>query len=314
MYVVTCTGWLCHAVKYIANLHITRQKRKTCDVIIIQPVQFSYLCPIELKQTMILRTTMAFALFIAAIAFTNTAGAQKADRNVYTRGGITQMNPELRKVALVFTAADMADGADTVISTLKQKGVKGHFFFTGRFFERFPDVVKRLVKAKHYVGCHGYSHLLYFPWDRNDTMLVSRAEFRADIRKAYDTMAPFGIKKKKAYFFIPPFEHFNDTVSAWAKEMGLQLINNTYGTLTYGDYTTPDMARYYSSDYILERTLRMAEEQPRGINGHILLIHFGTSEKRTDKFYNRLPELIDKLRGMGYEFADLSKVIPKPAK
>lgn len=314
MYVVTCAGGLCHAIKYIANLHITRQNRKTCNVIIMQHGHFSYLCPNKLKQTMKPRILMAFALFLMAFTATDIANAQKADRNVYTRGGITQMNPELRRVALVFTAADMADGADTVISTLKQKGVRGHFFFTGSFFEKFPDVVKRLVKAKHYVGCHGYSHLLYFPWDRNDTMLVSRTEFRDDIRKAYETMAPFGIKQKKAYFFIPPFEHFNDTISAWAKEMGLQLINNTYGTLTYGDYTTPDMARYYSSDYILERTLRMAEEQPRGINGHILLIHFGTSEKRTDKFYNRLPELIDRLRGMGYEFADLSKIIPKPAK
>ena len=172
--------------------------------------------------------------------------------------------------------------------------------------------VRRLLKDKHYVSCHGYSHLLYFPWDRSDTMLVSREEFRRDMEKAYETMAPFGIKKKKAYYFVPPFEHFNDTISAWAKEMGLQLINNTYGTLTYGDYTTPDMARYYSSNYIMERTMRIAGEEPHGINGHILLIHFGTSERRTDKFYNRLPQLIENLKKMGYEFADLSKVIPKP--
>ena len=253
------------------------------------------------------------ALLAVSSAWGGKACAQKPDKNIYTRGGITQLNPGERRVALVFTAADMADGADTIIGTLKSKGVKGHFFFTGKFFEKFPGIVRRLVKDKHYVGCHGYSHLLYFPWDRNDTMLVSRAEFNGDMRKAYDTMKPFGIKKKKTWFFIPPYEHFNDTVSAWAKDIGLQLINNTYGTLTYGDYTTSDMARYYSSDYIMERTLRMAAEEPRGINGHILLIHLGTSERRTDKFYNRLPELIDRLRGMGYDFADLRKAIPRPA-
>ena len=138
----------------------------------------------------------AFALLVACVCGA-TAYAQKADRNVYTRGGITQMNPEERKVALVFTAADMADGADTVISTLKRYRVRGHFFFTGKFFQKFPDVVRRLVKDKHYVGCHGYSHLLYFPWDRSDTMLVSRAEFREDISKAYEAMATFGIKKRR---------------------------------------------------------------------------------------------------------------------
>lgn len=255
----------------------------------------------------------AAALAVAALAAC-PATAQGRGGCVYSHGGITRLSPDRRAVALVFTAADMADGADTIVSTLRRYRIRGHFFFTGRFFEKFPQAVRRIAGDGHYVGCHGYSHLLYFPWDRSDTMLVSRAEFRADMRWAYDKMAEFGIRRRKAYYFIPPYEHYNDTVAAWASEIGLQLINNTYGTLTYGDYTTPDMKRYYSSDYIMERTLRMAAEKPGGINGHILLIHLGTSGKRTDKFYNRLPELIERLRAMGYEFADLSKVIPRPGK
>lgn len=314
-------------LKLIANLRFTCQPRKSCGAII--PVRRRNFLSLPVCITIMLPTKdagigtgktimsmnisgKALVALLVAYVFCAVAYAQKSGGNVYTHGGITRLNPEERKVALVFTAADMADGADTVMSTLKRYRVRGHFFFTGGFFGKFPDVVRRLLKDGHYVGCHGYSHLLYLPWDRSDTMLVSRTAFREDINKAYDTMAPFGIRKKKAYYFIPPYEHFNDTVSAWALEMGLQLINNTQGTLTYGDYTTPDMARYYSSDCIMERTMRMAAEKPDGINGHILLIHLGTSERRTDKFYNRLPQLIEGLRGMGYEFADLSKVIPKP--
>lgn len=232
---------------------------------------------------------------------------------VITRGAVTQLSPARREVALVFTAADMADGADTIISTLRRYKVRGHFFFTGTFFRRFPGVVKRLLADGHYVGCHGYTHMLYFPWDRSDTMLVTRQQFNADLDSAYAVMRPFGITRRKAYYFIAPFEHFNDTVSAWARDIGLQLINNTYGTLTYGDYTTPSMKRYYSSDYIMKRTLDMAAASPSGINGHLLLIHLGTVSERTDKFYNRLPELITRLREMGYSFADLSKRIPRPA-
>lgn len=312
MYDVTFAGNVVRALKRIANLRFTYQLRKTCLANNPRKDQISYLCANNNDMFGNLFKAMTFALLLMPVFSPVYADAQKADGNVYTRGGITQMNPQERKVALVFTGADMADGADTILSTLKRYRIRGHFFFTGRFFEKFPDVVRRLLKDKHYVSCHGYSHLLYFPWDRSDTMLVSREEFRRDMEKAYETMASFGIKKKKTYYFIPPYEHFNDTISAWAKEMGLQLINNTYGTLTYGDYTTPDMARYYSSDYIMERTMRMAGEEPHGINGHILLIHFGTSERRTDKFYNRLPQLIENLKKMGYEFADLSKVIPKP--
>lgn len=259
------------------------------------------------------------ALFTVAVMFAASSRSFAGERGksgkgtpVLTRGAVTQLDPSRREVALIFTAADMADGADTIISTLRKMKVRGHFFFTGEFFKRFPGVVKRLLKDGHYVGCHGYTHMLYFPWDRNDTMLVTRKQFSDDIGKAYEVMRPFGITKRKAYYFIAPFEHFNDTVSAWAHGMGLQLINNTYGTLTYGDYTTPGMKRYFSSDYIMERTLRMAAEEPRGINGHILLIHLGTVNARPDKFYNRLPELITRLRAMGYSFADLSKRIPRP--
>ncbi len=256
--------------------------------------------------------TAALLLLLAVLSAASPAEARKRDGGeVYSRGGMVRMNPAVRSVALVFTAADMADGADTIASTLRRYGIRGHFFFTGKFFGKFPAVVKRLLREGHYVGCHGYSHLLYMPWDRSDTMLVTRTAFEADMRQAYRAMARFGIRKKKAWYFIPPYEHYNDTVAAWARCLGLTLINNTPGTLTYGDYTTPDMPRYYSSDFILERILGMAAGDG-GINGHLLLMHLGTSERRTDKFYNRLPELIEGLTALGYTFADLSQNVPKP--
>lgn len=252
-------------------------------------------------------------LFLYSLVYPSEASARRrADRCVYYRGGITRLDPAAKRVALVFTAADTADGADTIISTLRAQGVRGHFFFTGKFFERFPGVVRRLLRDGHYVGCHGYSHLLYFPWDRSDTMLVSRRQFSDDIARAYAAMRPFGITRRRSYYFIPPYEHYNDTVARWAEAEGLRLVCYTSGTLTNGDYTTPGMKRYYSSDSIMNRVLTLAAAEPQGINGHILLLHLGTSAARTDKFYNRLPELIARLRSMGYEFADLSREVPRP--
>ena len=37
-----------------------------------------------------------------------------------------------------------------------------------------------------------------------------------------------------------------------------------------------------------------------GLNGCIMLVHMGTVPERTDKFYNRLGELLDWLRKKGY--------------
>ena len=225
------------------------------------------------------------------------------DRNIYRDGGIIRTDPSVRHIDFVFTAADKADGADRIISTLRKYNIKGGFFFTGEFFELYPDVVRRLVAEGHYVGSHSYGHLLYAPWGKRDSLLVTRQEFEEDMFKSYKVLREFGITD--APYFIPPYEHYNATISSWARQLGLQVINYTPGTLTNGDYTTPGMSRYFSSKEILGKIREYERTDPDGLNGHIMLIHFGTDPSRTDKFYDKLPGLIRELRRKGYSFTSL---------
>ena len=225
------------------------------------------------------------------------------DRNIYRDGGIIRTDPSVRHIDFVFTAADKADGADRIISTLRKYNIKGGFFFTGEFFELYPDVVRRLVAEGHYVGSHSYGHLLYAPWGKRDSLLVTRQEFEEDMFKSYKVLWEFGITD--APYFIPPYEHYNATISSWARQLGLQVINYTPGTLTNGDYTTPGMSRYFSSKEILGKIREYERTDPDGLNGHIMLIHFGTDPSRTDKFYDKLPGLIRELRRKGYSFTSL---------
>lgn len=225
------------------------------------------------------------------------------DRNIYRDGGIIRTDPSVRHIDFMFTAADKADGADRIISTLRKNNIKGGFFFTGEFFELYPDVVRRLVAEGHYVGSHSYGHLLYAPWGKRDSLLVTRQEFEEDMFKSYKVLREFGITD--APYFIPPYEHYNATISSWARQLGLQVINYTPGTLTNGDYTTPGMSRYFSSKEILGKIREYERTDPDGLNGHIMLIHFGTDPSRTDKFYDKLPGLIRELRRKGYSFTPL---------
>lgn len=225
------------------------------------------------------------------------------DNNIYQDGGIIRTDPSVKHIDFVFTAADKADGAERIISTLRKYNIKGGFFFTGEFFEMYPDVVRRLVAEGHYVGSHSYGHLLYAPWGNRDSLLVTRQEFNEDIFKSYKVLREFGITD--APYFIPPYEHYNATISSWARQLGLQVINYTPGTLTNGDYTTPEMKRYFSSKEILSRIWEYERTDPNGLNGHIMLIHFGTDPARTDKFYDKLPGLIRELRRKGYSFTPL---------
>lgn len=225
------------------------------------------------------------------------------DNNIYQDGGIIRTDPSVKHIDFVFTAADKADGAERIISTLRKYNIKGGFFFTGEFFEMYPDVVRRLVAEGHYVGSHSYGHLLYAPWGNRDSLLVTKQEFEEDMFKSYKLLREFGITD--APYFIPPYEHYNATISSWARQLGLQVINYTPGTLTNGDYTTPEMKRYFSSKEILGRIWEYERTDPNGLNGHIMLIHFGTDPVRTDKFYDKLPGLIRELRRKGYSFTPL---------
>lgn len=223
--------------------------------------------------------------------------------DVLYAGGIIRTDPSRKHIDFAFTAADRADGADAIISALGKYNIKGSFFFTGEFFEKYPKVVRRLVKAGHYVGSHSYGHLLYFPWGQPDSMSVTRAEFNEDIFRSYALLRKAGIKE--ATVFMPPYEHYNDVVSSWARLLGLQVMNYTPGTSTNGDYTTPSMKNYYSSDFIMDKVWKCEASDPNGLNGHIMLIHLGTVPERTDKFYDRLPELIEALLAKGYTFTPL---------
>lgn len=230
------------------------------------------------------------------------------DKNIYVDGGITRTDPSKKQLTLVFTAADKADGADAIIKTLKKHGIQGGFFFTGEFFELYPEVVKRLLDEKHYVGSHSYGHLLYMPWGNRDSLLVTRQEFEADMVKSYEALRKAGIEYKDAPVFIPPYEYYNKEISAWTKGMGLQVINYTPGTMTNADYTTPDMKNYRSSKFIYDKIMEV--EKREGLNGHLMLIHFGTDDRRTDKFYNGyLDKMIKTLKRKGYDFVPLREAL-----
>ena len=231
-----------------------------------------------------------------------------ADKNIYRDNGIVRTDPSKKQITLIFTAADKADGEGAIISTLKKHGIKGGFFFTGDFFNLFPEVVQRLKAEGHYIGAHSYGHPLYCSWEDRNKTLISREEFTEDLMKNYKQLEEAGIPYTDAPLFVPPYEHYNAEISAWTKAMGLHLMNFTAGTLTNADYTTPDMKSYRSSKEIYEKV--MSVEAKEGLNGHLMLIHFGTVDERTDKFYNGyLDKMIKVLKKKGYSFVPLRESV-----
>ncbi len=88
-------------------------------------------------------------------------------------------------------------------------------------------------------------------------------------------------------------------------------MGKEYGYTTYQLYTRHDEqcglyhsgqgAKIPSSKFIYDKIMEV--EKKEGLNGHLMLIHFGTDDRRTDKFYNGyLDKMIKTLKRKGYTF------------
>ncbi|MGI6046750.1 MAG: glycoside hydrolase family 9 protein [Petrimonas sp.] len=221
--------------------------------------------------------------------------------------GIVRGNPTEKKIALVFTGHEFADGGNTILKTLKKQNVKGSFFLTGDFYRKYASLTRNLQKDGHYLAPHSDKHLLYTDWENRSKTLVTKSEFEKDLNDNYAAMQKAGVKIDEPRYYMPPYEWYNQEISDWAKHMNVQIVNFTPGTTSNADYTTPDMNGYRSSQEIYNNILKVEESD--NLNGYIMLVHIGTDPKRTDKFYNRLDNLIWELKKRGYEFVRVDELL-----
>jgi peptidoglycan/xylan/chitin deacetylase (PgdA/CDA1 family) len=225
-----------------------------------------------------------------------------------TRGDTTQ-----RKIAIVFTGHEFAEGGETIASVLKKRRAKASFFFTGDFYRnpRFASLIRKLHGAGHYLGAHGDKHRLYNDWTNRDSLLVSRAVFESEIRDNEKAMQALGIDIGKAVYFLPSYEWYNDSIVCWTNELGRHLVNLTPGTLSHADYTGIADKNYRSSPVIMESI--KSKEARDGLNGFILLLHIGAGPGRPDPFWRNFDELVKWLQSRGYQLVTLPELFTRRA-
>jgi peptidoglycan/xylan/chitin deacetylase (PgdA/CDA1 family) len=230
----------------------------------------------------------------------------------YMHGGIVRGSKNEKKISIVFTSDGYDDGYETIRATLKKHKAKGSFFFTGNAYrmDKFKTIIDELKNDGHYLGAHSDKHLLYCSWEKRDSLLVSKNEYIADVENNYIEMQKFGIAKTDAPYYLPAFEYYNDTISAWTRELALQLVNFTGGTGSNADYTVPSMGeKYRDSKIIYNSILKYENEKSNGLNGFMLLIHFGVDMERTDKLYNLMDNLMTDLENKGYSFVSIKELL-----
>ena len=201
---------------------------------------------------------------------------------------------------------------------MQQQKIKASFFFTGTFYynSKNDKLIKQLAKNGNFLGNHSYAHLLYSDWNKRDSLLVDKSEFINDLFGSMERLGHISDNagdppslRKSQYYFLPPYEWYNDSISSWCNEFGRQLINFTAGTGSNADYTWPELPNYKSSATIYHSILEYERTKPAGLNGFMLLMHVGTDPRRRDKFYFKLPQLLKFLRSEGYQFQTVATLL-----
>lgn len=207
-------------------------------------------------------------------------------------------------ISKIFTGGSFGDGTSRILDILEERNIIGSFYFTGEFLNN-PDNradIERMIANGHTVGAHGHAHLLYAPWDDRDKTLVTREEFVDDLRANIQDLKAYGLSREEIIWWIPPYEWYNRQIVEWSLEEGMRLFNFSPGTLSHADYTTADAPNYRDNETIFRSIVEFEERSEDGLNGFFLFTHVGAHPNRPDRFYDRLPELLDLLIDKGYRF------------
>ena len=211
---------------------------------------------------------------------------------------------------MVFTGHDLSEGTEEVLAALKHHHVKGSFFLTGDYLRTpgFKSYVRQMLSDGHMVSGHSDKHLLISDWGSKDVLLVTRDSFLKDLKANLKALENVGVDSRNLSYYIPSYEWYNSETVDWAKAVGLYSINYTPGIRTAADYTFPEMGgRYMSSTAILENL--WSYEARFGLNGFLVLIHMGTDDRRKDKLYHHLDDMISILKGKGYQLVDVPDLL-----
>ena len=248
----------------------------------------------------------AFIALALAVCFTCSGATNQFE---FRDGGIIRGPKDKKRIALEFTSGGFVEGGTIILDQLKKHHAKASFFFTGDCFTNAENklLAQRLLREGHYLGSHSDTHPLYCPWSGPKTTLVTSQLFIKDLEDNLKKIESVGVNRKQMKFWIPPFEHYNEGIVSWSRELGPTLINFSPGTRSNADYTEDDAKNFVSSQVIYESILK--KEQADGLNGFLLLLHFGVGPKRTDKMHDRFGELMDYLNKRGYEFVRVDELL-----
>lgn len=201
---------------------------------------------------------------------------------------VSKIKTDKKIAALTFDAGANADGADKTLEILQKENIKGTFFLTGQFMEKYPDKIQKIIDSGGDIGNHSYSH--------PDFAQISNGEIIRQIEKPQDIISKYGTKFKP--FFRFPYGSKNSQALKSVNDKNYIATRWTIDSFGWQG-TSGEM----NADLVKNRVIS------KTVPGAIIMMHLGSNpDDKTHFDSEALPEIIEELKKQEYEFLPLSEL------
>lgn len=226
---------------------------------------------------------------------------------------------EKKLISLTFDGGSHASASSAILDTLASRRVRATMFLTGQFIRTYPTVTRAIIAAGHECGNHtyGHPHLTTYAANHMQSTLIT---MHASLLREHLIRAEELFLKTTGSTFAPiwraPYGEVNNQIARWAQQAGYLHIGwkqgRTWRTGLDSNDWIPDPATpgYHTPQEVLTKILHLADKQPNGINGGIILMHLGTERTApSEQVHTILGTLIDALTKRGYRFVPITEMI-----
>jgi len=196
--------------------------------------------------------------------------------------GICMGNSETPYIYLTFDLGYEAGYTEKMLEILKKEEVPAVFFITAHYLNTQPDLVRRMIDDGHIVGNHTVNHKS-MPSCSLDTIKKEVMDLHTAIYEK------FGYEMT---YIRPPKGEYSEKTIAYTNTLNYKTVMWSFA---YDDWDETKQGREeYGKKKILDNVH----------NGEVMLLH-ATSKDNC----NILEEVIQEIKGMGYEFKSLNDFV-----
>jgi peptidoglycan/xylan/chitin deacetylase (PgdA/CDA1 family) len=210
-----------------------------------------------------------------------------------------------RRVCMTFDGGSTCEVAVEVLDLLKERGIHTTFFITGDFVQKYPELVKRMVREGHEVGNHSFTHPHLAPGMKRDPLWTKERIQR----ELLDTDAAFLrlVGRPMDPLWRSPFGEQTPEIRKWVEELGYRHVGWSEGADTLDWATVKERRLYRTGNAILDRLHTRMEKQDG--DGLIVLMHLGSGRPVGDRPAGVLGPFLDLAAKEGWHFVTIGDYV-----